>query len=112
MKEQHIDFTVFCERNKCPEFIRWEYGHGHCTSCGKLGQSHYIEHYPNDCPFLGEIKRFEEVMSNPDDNLFECQACDQKSAYVEKAYTGPDNKGRDVEVEINVCISCGHEWAD
>jgi hypothetical protein len=107
-----IDYTSFCEHKKCPEFVRWEYGHGHCTSCSKIGQSHFIQHYPEDCMFLGEIKRFKEVALHPEDNLFDCPGCNQKAAYVEKGYQGFDSKGRDVDVSINYCKSCGHEWAD
>jgi len=52
-------FDEFCRSKECPEFIEWDCGEGICTSCKKIGQSYFINEYPNDCNFLQEIASYE-----------------------------------------------------
>ena len=55
-----IRYETICEKNKCPEFIRWDTGFGECTSCKLIGQSEIISEYPKDCLFKNEIIKHEK----------------------------------------------------
>ena len=64
MKEPII-FNSFCKSKKCNEYIEWSFGMGaNCTSCKLIGQSYDITEYPQDCPYLIEIKEFENNIKN------------------------------------------------
>lgn len=53
------NYNQFCKEKNCPEYIEWEFGEGVCISCQKVGQSHDIDKYPEDCLFIDEIKLVE-----------------------------------------------------
>lgn len=55
-------FTDFCREKGCEHYIEWEleYGQPTCYSCTIYGQSYDIEVYPDDCPYLTEIKEYEK----------------------------------------------------
>lgn len=56
------NYNEFCKESGCDEYIEWDYVFDSeyqpypCTSCQKIGQSHDIDEYPPDCPFLDEIE--------------------------------------------------------
>lgn len=54
------NYNEFCKTKECPEYIEWDYefetGSQPCVSCQKVGQSHDIDEYPEDCLHLSEIK--------------------------------------------------------
>lgn len=56
-------FNEFCKGKKCPEFTEWDFGNGICASCKKVGQSYNIDEYPDDCNFIGEIKKYEAKLN-------------------------------------------------
>ena len=64
-KKVNIIFDDFCDSKKCKYFITWEYQWEDsiqpypCASCKLVGQSHYVLKYPGNCPFLKEIKIYE-----------------------------------------------------
>ncbi len=46
-----------CEGTKCEFYIVWDYGHGDCYSCLKIGQSHNVDYYPSDCPYIELMRK-------------------------------------------------------
>lgn len=50
-----INFSEFCKSKECTDFIEWDCGEGICQSCKKIGQSYFVNEYPNDCNFIDEI---------------------------------------------------------
>ncbi len=61
-------YNDFCKKKECNHFIEWDYSvevdHTdqpiQCTSCQLVGQSHDIDEYPEDCPFIDEISKLDE----------------------------------------------------
>lgn len=66
-----IFFEDFCKDKNCEYYIEWDYeevlhngNREHrstieCVSCTLVGQSYNIDKYPDECPFLEEIKQYE-----------------------------------------------------
>ena len=54
------NYSEFCKSKECEFYIEWEFDTGYgpypCKSCKKIGQSYEVEEYPEDCPYLEEIK--------------------------------------------------------
>lgn len=63
-----VIFDQFCMEHNCEHVILWDHDvelNGYestveCISCIPVGQSYNIEQYPDSCPFLKEIKEWEE----------------------------------------------------
>jgi len=57
-------YDDFCKSKECEFYIEWEYRYhieaqpSACVSCKLIGNSHNIEEYPKDCPFLDKIKLY------------------------------------------------------
>ena len=52
MAYEHI-----CEGTKCKFYVVWDFGYQDCYSCTKIGQSYNVNEYPEDCPFIDEMKK-------------------------------------------------------
>jgi len=58
-------YDDFCRAKECDHYIEWEFSNSSdeqpypCTSCNLTGQSYYVDRYPEDCPFINEIKEYE-----------------------------------------------------
>jgi len=57
-----IIYNDFCSSKNCEHYIEWEFSvdsetqpYG-CISCKLIGQSYNITEYPDECPFIDEIK--------------------------------------------------------
>ena len=63
-----IVFDEFCMGQNCEHLILWDHdveidGYESCVqciSCVLVGQSYNVEAYPDECPYLREIKKYEE----------------------------------------------------
>jgi len=65
-----IHFDQFCREKQCKEYIEWDFevdmddhdihhtSRMICVSCQQVGQSYNIEVYPDNCPYLEEIKEY------------------------------------------------------
>ena len=59
-----MNYDDFCKSRECEFYIEWECAHHTqeqpypCVSCELVGQSHNIEEYPKDCPFIDEIELY------------------------------------------------------
>ena len=57
-------YNQFCKDKGCEHFIEWDFQFEYdaqpypCTSCQLVGQSYDIDQYPDNCPFLDEIKAY------------------------------------------------------
>lgn len=49
------NYNLFCKSKNCPHYIEWQC-YGVLVSCKLVGESTNIETYPDDCPFVDEIK--------------------------------------------------------
>jgi hypothetical protein len=58
MKDKN--YNEFCSSMECIEYIEWDFGHGLCISCKKMGESYDITDYPEDCNFIDKIRDWEE----------------------------------------------------
>ena len=67
---ENICFNEFCRNQKCPEYIKWDFGMGDCESCKLVGQSYNINEYPQDCLFISKIKEYEREKLSNYDNYF------------------------------------------
>lgn len=58
-------YNEFCATKGCEHYIEWEFSNYPdeqpypCTSCKLVGQSYNITEYPENCPFLDEIKNID-----------------------------------------------------
>ena len=57
-----VKYDKFCAYHKCQFYEEWECEHGDCFSCRKVGASHNILQYPDDCPMMEDIKLEEELL--------------------------------------------------
>jgi len=66
-----VIFDSFCFKSGCEHYIEWQYSFDEhcrpidCTSCRLNGQSHNITEIPIDCPFMEQIKEYENSIINP-----------------------------------------------
>ena len=57
----------FCIAHNCEHYVEWEYTFdsdcepARCYSCKLIGQSHYIEKPPENCPHTGQYNIHEQV---------------------------------------------------
>ena len=56
-----VVFNDFCSEKLYKYYIRWNFGEGDCCSCKLIGQSYNILEYPRECPFIDEIKEYENL---------------------------------------------------
>ena len=49
------NYNLFCKSKNCPNYIEWQC-YGVLVSCKLVGEWKNIETYPDDCPFVDEIK--------------------------------------------------------
>jgi len=58
-----IDYGQFCKDKNCEHFIEWDYVFDDdcqpypCESCKLIGQSHTVDEYPDNCPYIDEISK-------------------------------------------------------
>ena len=52
-----MEFSHICEGTGCEFYMVWDFGYQDCYSCTKIGESHYVNVYPSDCPFIDEMKK-------------------------------------------------------
>ena len=50
-------YKHICEGTKCEFYVVWDYGYADCYSCTKIGQSHNVLNYPEDCPHINEMQK-------------------------------------------------------
>ena len=67
MTSKHsILYDKFCYGIGCDHYVEWDYSFDSgappypCVSCKLYGQSYNIDVYPDNCPYLEEIKQFEK----------------------------------------------------
>ena len=54
-------YDEFCIEKECEHYITWKSDGGHpCMSCTLIGQSYNITEYPDNCPFIDEIKKYND----------------------------------------------------
>lgn len=53
-----------CEITGCKHYRVWDFGHKPCFSCELIGQSYYVTEYPDNCPFIDEMKKEEKHLDH------------------------------------------------
>jgi len=63
----NLTYEHICSATGCKFHVVWDFGHGDCYSCRKIGESYHVTEYPQDCPFRSEMQRCE---SEAEDGFF------------------------------------------
>ena len=61
------DYGAICHKNKCEQFVEWDFGHGICKSCKLVGQSYIVDTVPPDCIYKKYMPKptYNWVLANP-----------------------------------------------
>ena len=61
LMSSHMVYDGFCIRKECPDFKRWKFEYGNCTSCKRMDDTYVVKEYPKDCRFFKEIQEAEII---------------------------------------------------
>jgi len=56
MSTKTLNYNDFCKSKRCEKYIEWECEDGIAHSCMLIGQSYDVIEYPDNCPYINEIK--------------------------------------------------------
>lgn len=57
----NLIYNKICKAKKCKNYIEWGIiGTGDCVSCKLIGQSYDIDHIPDKCPYIEDLKDYEK----------------------------------------------------
>ncbi len=72
---ENLTYEHICSATGCKFHVVWDFGHGDCYSCRKIGESYNVTEYPQDCQFKSEMQRYESDSQKMD-------VCDHKDTII------------------------------